>query len=67
VRWLADLNGGKFIAKNCAFPHSYLDWEDTVESIAKVKSLIAPIQDQIIYEAKLAFDYAKRTGDELLL
>ena len=67
VRWLADLNGGKFIAKNCKFSHKYLIWEDVEYAIDRVKTLIHPIQDQIVEEAKLAFDYAKRLGDELLL
>lgn len=66
VRWLGDLNGGKFIAKQCKFSHSYLIWEDPTQSIKLIKEIIHPIQDKITDESVIAFDSITRICNELL-
>lgn len=66
VRWLGDLNGGKFIAKNCKFSHSYLIWDNPQESIKLIKEIISPIQTQITEESTLAFTYITQVCNELL-
>lgn len=66
VRWLGDLNGGKFIARQCKYSHRYLIWEDPAEHIKIIKQAVNPIQDKISYESIVAFDYVTRVCNELL-
>jgi len=67
VRWLGDMNGGSMIANKCKFYHSYLDWKDAKQSMADVRGIVGPVQEQIVDEAKLAFEYATRINNDLLL
>ena len=67
VRWLGDMNGGTMIANKCKFAHSYLMWKDTKQSIADVRDIVGPVQEHIVDEAKLAFDYATRINNDLML
>lgn len=66
VRWLGDLNGGHLIASKCPFRHSYLVWENRFDHQDVLKNYLSPFQQQIMGEAKAAFEWAERLNNELL-
>lgn len=67
VRWLGDLNGGHLIAKACPYAHSYLVWQDPDMAKAKIKQVLSSVQDQLIEESKVAFAFAEKLHNEILL
>jgi hypothetical protein len=66
VRWLGDLFGGTFISKNCKYSCSYLKYDKPEIALTKIRWFVNPFQADIVGEAKVAFNYAKRLMDELL-